>query len=468
MGKKVLILLALCFLCISESAYMEVDTILPHPMESVKEWAEEHGMAKERTVAFPNGDQYWMKRVEFTKTANQPISSEFRIPGREGTFKYVAIEEGQRVWKQIPLEGTLPLTAGFIDTTEAHWYISYPTLFTVNDQYATINEIARAIPIKVRAEEDEYVITYSFQQQAGTVGEMWAVESTEVLVPWEDNPYLEPVWSLLDMTTSSKWSWDGMHVKTPSTYEPAGNLVYYRFPDNYIARSLIRTGGSRLAENLGWVMLDQGIKNQTEHGFWATGPRSSWLWKDYKIGSHFYDTRFNTDFARLLLDGYAKYGDERFLESSLNYAVWLMEHANKRGIFMRRGEEIGVLVPDYAHINPHLKTHVSLNHQLCEINYFFDLYRLTKINYYQTYAKNMMNGIKWTKEKWLKSNGDLEYGLLNGKPMGQDYPYLTYNDLWETQKILEEIYGSRDADLDFLMQVKKIWMDKNNVSGYRE
>ena len=467
MVQKIFLLFALVFLNMS-IAPMQAETVLPLPAETMEEAVFENGQVRVKEVQFPNGDLYWMKQYEFKSNINRPLTGQFEIPGKGGTFKYVAVEEGQRVWKTIPLQGKLPLVAGFVDTTEAHWYISYPTNFITNDQFSTLTEVEGAIPVEVTEREEGYTLIYSLQQIAGTVGEMWATESAEELVPWSENPNMEPVWSLLDMSREGKWSWNGMHVKTPSTYQPTGSLVYYRFPDNFIARSFVRTGGSRIAENLGWVMLDQAIENQNEQGYWPTGPKSLWLWKDYRIGPHFFDTRFNTDFARLLLDGYAKYGDERFLESSLRYAKWLMNHANTRGYFMRQEEEIGVLVSDYAHPNVHKKTHVSLNHQLSEINYFFDLYRLTHQPYYQTYAKNMLNGIKWTREKWLKKNGDLEYGLLNGVGMGQDYPYLTYNDLWETQKILEEIYGSRDADLDFLMQVKKKWMDLNNISGYRQ
>ncbi|WP_134699946.1 hypothetical protein [Ammoniphilus sp. YIM 78166] len=447
-------------------AYAEGPQLVPLPEEMVVEQPFENGTLKERKVRFLNRDEYWIKQFTFEQTSPKLLTHQFTVPGKEGTFKYVAIEDGNRVWKTVPLSGNLPLVSGFIDTTEAHWYISYPTLFEVDDQLLTRMESYRAIPVYAREQANGYTLTYSFYQRSGMVGEMWAVSSQEKLVPWEQNPNMEPVWSLLDMSGEGKWTWDGMYLKTPSSYEPTG--VFYRFPDNYIARSFVRTGGSLIADHLGWVMLKQGVKNQNEAGYWPTGPKSTWLWKDYQIGAGFFDTRFNTDFARLLLDGYAKYGDEQFLESSLQYSKWLMNHANTQGVFMKKDTQWGVLVPDYAHASPHKKTHASLNHQLSEINYFFDLFRLTNQSFYQTYALNMINGIKWTREQWVKPNGDLEYGLLGGKGMGVDYPYLTYNDLWETQQILHELYGALDPDLAYLMEIKKQWMDKQGIVGYKK
>jgi hypothetical protein len=49
-----------------------------------------------------------------------------------------------------------------------------------------------------------------------------------------------------------------------------------------------------------------------------------------------------------------------------------------------------------------------------------------------------------------------------------DYDYLTYNDLLNVQEDLVRIKGQGDQDLQILMESKRLWMDRNNVSGYRK
>jgi len=49
-----------------------------------------------------------------------------------------------------------------------------------------------------------------------------------------------------------------------------------------------------------------------------------------------------------------------------------------------------------------------------------------------------------------------------------DYDYLTYNDLLNVQEALVRITGEVDQDLQILMESKRLWMERNNVSGYRK
>ena len=49
---------------------------------------------------------------------------------------------------------------------------------------------------------------------------------------------------------------------------------------------------------------------------------------------------------------------------------------------------------------------------------------------------------------------------------GNDYPYLTYNDLLLFQKTYSRIYGKLDDDIEILMESKKQWMDNNGVVDY--
>lgn len=70
----------------------------------------------------------------------------------------------------------------------------------------------------------------------------------------------------------------------------------------------------------------------------------------------------------------------------------------------------------------------------------------------------MVRGIEQSELLWYKSDGDLNYSYKpDGTCSGQDYPYLTYNDLLELQrlyaagtvrKIRRSPFAAGQADLD--------------------
>ena len=65
------------------------------------------------------------------------------------------------------------------------------------------------------------------------------------------------------------------------------------------------------------------------------------------------------------------------------------------------------------------------------------------------------------------ANEDLHYAVFADGSYGlQDYPNLTYNDLFELQTLLKEAGREPSAVLELLMQSKRRWMDANSVSGY--
>ena len=49
---------------------------------------------------------------------------------------------------------------------------------------------------------------------------------------------------------------------------------------------------------------------------------------------------------------------------------------------------------------------------------------------------------------------------------GNDYPYLTYNDLYKLQKELLAMGRPRCETLDTLMAAKLTWMQANEITGY--
>jgi hypothetical protein len=436
------------------------------PVETIQQDPIEGAIAKTKFVHYPNGDLYWMKQIQFHNQDGKRFPFTVPIQGKKGTFKYLAInKEGNKEWKTIPLQGVLPKASGFIDTSTSHWYISYPTLFEPY-QYSTLKEDTRSLPVSIKQTKTGYILEMKFIRDPGKYSEMWAIQSDKPLVDWS-NPVMESIWKYLDMSYDGKWTWNGDYESPPdNSYLPHGEHIFWRFPDNYIARSCINTGHSRLSDDLGWVMLNDVLPDQNDKGYWETSPQSNWLWQEYKIGHGFYDTRFNTDFAKLLLHGYANYGDPGFLNAAQKYDQWYKSFAQKEHTTVKGIAGTGWLVPDYTSDLPHKKVHTSMNHQLAEINFLFAYYLRTGDEDSKELALTLIRGIINTKAAWLKPNGDLYYSLLNGKGIGVDYPTLTYNDLWETQSLLLKIRGKVNSDLMELMANKKKWMDAHAISSY--
>ena len=74
-----------------------------------------------------------------------------------------------------------------------------------------------------------------------------------------------------------------------------------------------------------------------------------------------------------------------------------------------------------------------------------------------------------TAKSWVRADSNLHYGVYpNGSYGGQDYPYLTYNDLYDMQAYLQKARGARSGALDTLMAAKLRWMQKNGVTGYKK
>lgn len=70
---------------------------------------------------------------------------------------------------------------------------------------------------------------------------------------------------------------------------------------------------------------------------------------------------------------------------------------------------------------------------------------------------------------WYKPDGDLNYSYKpDGTCSGQDYPYLTYNDLLELQRLYAARHGQENPAIARLLQVKLTWMNKNGVTGYNK
>ncbi|GAA4708210.1 hypothetical protein [Brevibacillus fulvus] len=463
---RIKIVINFCLLLLVCGHVGAVHAAAANPVSEEKWQAIDNGLIKTKTVRFANGDTYWMKRIEFLSDQASPYSLFIPLSGYEATFRYVDPLAAEPAWLSIPLSTTLPARSGFLQTEQMSMLMNASNLFqTVHS--GTVEEQPNYLPIYVYPTAEGYTLEVQIPQQANFVAEVWGLTSNQPLIDWEYDSAAEVIWHKIDLQYETKWSWDGFYVKTPATYTPYSAQSFWRLPTNYAAYWLLTEENSRASDELVWVMLDTALANQNEAGYWETLPQSNWLWQDYGIGPNFFDTRFNTDIASLLLKGYEKYHRAEFLQAAKMYAAFLMQHMNENH-YLTYGTQEGWLVQDYGWTQPHLPTHVSLNHQLQEMNFLYQLYLVTEQPVYRDYADKLLYGIKNTGQRWLKPDGNLHYAYLNDGTFGlQDYPYLTYNDLVEAQNLLSRLYGMTDPDLLELMSSKKRWMDENGIYDYR-
>ena len=154
--------------------------------------------------------------------------------------------------------------------------------------------------------------------------------------------------------------------------------------------------------------------------------------------------------------------------AACKYAEFFLEHAEKNSYVTTNG---GLLVEDYGYKFEHTKTHVSLNHQLAEMNYLYKLYNITKEERYKEMADRMLKGVEDTKDQWVLANNNLNYALyyLANTNTMVDYPYLTYNDLKEAQELYMQSHNkAKNETLQYLMDCKMEWMLANGVTGYNK
>ena len=426
---------------------------------------------EQKNVRFADGEFAWFRRLHFKTTSESDHVTSISIPGTKGTVRWY--DRTAARWQTKPLGGQLPDTTLFIETDRHYMVISQPYAYKPLER-TSIEERPR-LPLEAKIRKDGQVeIIMRFKQTTGLIGDIWAIQSNDPLIEWNDlNDY---IWPGYTQTATQRWHYDGFYSKTPENYNPTSSTMFYRNAAAWLTNALVRTGGSRASYCLGWAMLDTLLENQNEAGFWPTAPQSDWLYADYGIGPGFYDTRFNNDITYTLLiadhlvynsDPFAR--DNRFTEAACRQADFLVWLAENHHFAIDGPNGTGWLVEDYYWPDGSFrKTHSSLNHMLQEMLTLQTAYRFTgKTRYLDTFDK-MLLGLKNTRDKWIMPDGNLEYAYMPDGSMGLvDYPYLTYNDLFDVQRALESMGRDRDPDLQTLMDSKLKWMQANGVTGYR-
>lgn len=408
-----------------------------------------------------NGDRFVQQHITCLTDLSEyhPIAAMLPFEG-EGILRYY--DDDREQWTELSMEeGVYPVETYFLDSDGQHMILVPPQAYEQRENQMLESFPRRNGSMELRRTEDGWLVLFLLTDAPqGTCYESMYLTSDEPLIDWGE---AEERWNKYDFTGDHRWTMDGYYYTTPSTYIPTGANYYHRLVSAYLTVDLSEETG-RGADDLALVMLDTMCELQNDLGFFPTHGCSQWLQDDYQIGAGFYDTRFNSDLVQALIREYKESGVTRFRDAALTYGEFYRAMAEEQHYTV---EGQGWLVWDYWDPEGNLPNHCSLNHQLAEILVLLELYDLSGDTEYEALAHTMLKGILSLGYDWIRYDNNLHYAYLADGSMGmEDYPYLTYNDLFLMREALDDRYGTHDPMLDTLMEFKRYWMNYHGVRDY--
>ena len=433
------------------------------------------GRRESRIYVLPNGDEFHQIRLSFNSEAEETevVLDSLLLPDTATMRRYS--QESQQ-WFASPLgEGQISGGQYHISHEEGSLLLVSPQSYLPRE-----NQMLQYLPqsdgyFRSRPAEKGWQLELCSPVYPGAQVECFYALSGEQLVDWQDSVAQE-LWANYDFTGDNRWCYDGYYYLAPENYIPSGENYYHRLSAAYIASQCAEKEG-RICFDLALPMLHVMLGLQNDQGYFPTLAGSQWLLTDYGIGAGFYDTRFNSDLVEALLIMNERFHVPEFADAAMRYGQYYQSMAEKNHYALNAGadaetdagaDDSAWLVWDYAYEGCQ-PNHSSLNHQIAEILVLYRLYDLTGYEDYEDLANTLLRGILALGKRWLLPNNDLAYAYLPDASLGmQDYPYLTYNDLFDLCQALDQRYGSHDPLLDQLMSGKRQWMDKQGISGYKK
>ena len=383
-----------------------------------------------------------------------------------GTVWYYSFETDQ--WLSAPLAAgryTSPVTVVEL-TSGATYFLALPRTFILreNDSKEYLPEQDGALVVTQTA-GGFHLTVEGYGLADGRVTDALVLTAPEAIMDWSvDN--CAKAWLVYVKNGDSQWCYDGYFRVSPYNYIPTGTNYYYCCAASYCIKGFLsRTPPCKEAPALVIAMLDTMALRQNSYGYWATEPGSEWLQGDYGIGPGFYDTRFNTDLLEIYIKAARKFGGHMFDDTINRYLGFYSQIADISHIDTEAG---GWLIPDYWHPSEITAPHTSLNHQASECLALYHAADLMRRDDLRTLADRMLLAIEDTGAGWVMPNHNLYYSIKpDGTYLTGDYPYLTYNDLYELRKYLTGFGKTENETLTYLMEEKLQWMRANSVSGYK-
>ncbi len=409
-----------------------------------------------RAYTLENGDS--VRFSQFTAEAHGEEYAVASLPRAGGTVQFCA-PDGDADWQAATEPGVYVCSFLMVDYPDGSCAMAY-----VPQSWALLENGSRRFLAFGSVELTETEIRLRTPALVpGQTSDFTLVQSDSPLIRWDASESTSHLWATYRNAGQGRWCYDGYYWPSPVNYIPTGKNVYYRLPAAYLCKSMVYIAADhRLAWDLSAAMLDVMAQQQNAQGFFPTLPGSEWLLGDYEIGPGFYDTRFNTDLMRLFVRTCRERG--LFKDVLVRYADFYTAYAASHH---RETVSGGWLIDDYYHPDGNLPTHTSLNHQLAEIILLYELGDVLEDPSLTALAERLLLAITDTADNWLRDDGNLHYAVYaDGSYGGTDYPYLTYNDLFEMQQVLEAHGRTRSTQLQALMDSKRRWMDANGVTGY--
>lgn len=411
----------------------------------------------------------YMERLTADNASDAQTLTVFELGGGSGTVR--SYDNESKKWNISALaEGTLAYGMYFISVGGSESIFITPQAYRTRE-----NGMLESVPslngaLRISQQNGSWYLTVTAAAlQAGMLCDFTALCSASGLVDWSSSEDISK-WENYRFTDDNRWCYDGYYYKTPSNYIPSGENYYYKLPAAHITGKMAKNKNDTASRALALSMIDVMKARYCSSGYIPSENGSRWLQDTYRIGTGYFDTRFNTDFALAMLNAGENFGAQQLIADAEVYGRFFTAYAAKRHFTVGSGESEGWLVDDYWNENGNpLRTHVSLNHHTAEAVFLYRLSDATGDETYIATAEKMVKGIENTAGKWIMSDGNLYYSFGNdGHMIEGDYPYLTYNDLMELQRLYTKRHGTENTSVSGLMASKLAWMEKNGITGYNK
>lgn len=412
-----------------------------------------------------NGDILYFARFCPEKRSDAILKITVRDDGPPAGVRYLSYKESPDIetnyWVKTTLgQGPLPRATLYIDGL----LLSLVDVFKATANETLKENYSLSPPIYLKKNRDGLEYTVILPGFKGKMISHWGVMSSSPLVDWEFEAGNRQV-RLADLNRARKLLPWGLMERVSSSYIPGERDNFWWNPSQVVGEAFLRHDETknRLFTDIATVVLYQLIGKQNTEGYWYSTPASTWLMKDYGIGSNYFDTRFCTDAGMYLLEAYEKYGETKSLQTAVKYGDYLIKHIG-------RGQKTasGVLSPDYwCYPEPAAAPHTSLNHQVAEMNFLYRLYLNTSDPRFEDSAVLLKNGVRDTGMNWVNPDGDLWYCVTSGgKYEKPDYKVLTLFDLNKANKYILKVEGKKDDTIEKLWLVKLNYARKNKYINW--
>lgn len=416
---------------------------------------------RSKTFDMPDGD------VVFAGTVTGEEGEEVCVLEFTADLAQLHWSDGSEWHEELqPQEGDYQAGCLFVDTEDEYFAIYMPQCYDHIENGCVRYRPEQDGYLRIELPEDGGVrlSLYAVGGGEGATSDFFLARCHQSIIDWA-NENEKGFWKAYTNEGDGRFLYTGYYWISSTLNETSGENVYANNVACYFGKSFVYGAPFYDAMNdMALYLLDAMLDLQNEDGYWASNVISSWLHSDYGIDGPYYDTRFNSDFVKILMLYYRDTGVEEFLDPLGWYFDFYQQFAETCGWEL----DGGLAVPDYYY--PGMTTpHMALNHQLAEIDVLYEAAELTGRTELAVLGDRMLTAIENSAPRWIRSDSNLHYSIHpDGQLGGQDYPYLTYNDLFEMQAHLEEMGRPRSDALQLLMDAKKTWMDAHGVTGYKK